>query len=172
MVLKEQAKAVGSQPTGPSEAPGGYVTRILAGRRVSRIRYVSETDTCPIRHGYVSWKYPKFYYFRNYQIRGLIRIRLGDTAQPNNTGAYPVPDALTWTLPHSCLASHPRAAAHPLLAARRPPRRASACARRPPATRLRLRSPATSLHPCSPAVSGSAPNDEFPPLRRGSGELP
>ena len=53
-----------------------YVTRIRPGRRVSRIRYVSDTDTCPIRQGYVSSEYPNFNNFREYWIRGLIRIGL------------------------------------------------------------------------------------------------
>jgi len=40
-----------------------YVTRILQFERVSRIRYVSDTDTYPIRHGYVSWEYLFFLFF-------------------------------------------------------------------------------------------------------------
>ena len=160
-MLKEQAKAVGSQPTGPSEAPGGYVTRILAGRRVSRIRYVSDTYTCSIRHGYVSWKYPNFYYFRNYQTRGH---SLGDTDQPNNKGAYPCPR-------HPNL-DNSRTAVH---ASRHIPARLRIPCSLPAGHRRRASAsalPARSLHPCSLAVSGSAPSDEFPPLRRGSRELP
>ena len=43
-----------------------YVTRILARRRVSRIGYVSDTDTCPIRVGYVSEEYPVFIIFAKF----------------------------------------------------------------------------------------------------------
>jgi len=46
--------------------PQCYVTRIRPGSHVSRIRYISDTDTCPIRPGYVSSEYPNFYYFREY----------------------------------------------------------------------------------------------------------
>ena len=60
-----------------------YVTRIRSGSRVSHIRYVSDTDTCPIRPGYVSLEYPNFFYFRELWIRGLIRISLVDTSQPS-----------------------------------------------------------------------------------------
>ena len=50
------------------------VTRTRQFGGVSRIRYVSDTDTCSIRLGYVSSRYPNFYYFREYWIRGPIRI--------------------------------------------------------------------------------------------------
>ena len=40
-----------------------YVTRILQFERVSRIRYVSDTDTYPIRHGYVFGEYSFFLLF-------------------------------------------------------------------------------------------------------------
>ena len=38
---------------------GIYVTRTRQFGGVSRIRYVSNTDTYRIRHGYVSWTYPR-----------------------------------------------------------------------------------------------------------------
>ena len=38
-----------------------YVTRIRQGGAVSRIGYVSDMDTRPIRDGYVSKEYPIFY---------------------------------------------------------------------------------------------------------------
>jgi hypothetical protein len=38
-----------------------YVTWIRQGGAVSRIGYVSDTDTRPIRDGYVSEEYPIFY---------------------------------------------------------------------------------------------------------------
>jgi hypothetical protein len=39
---------------------GTYDARILQGGSVSRIRYVSDTDTQRIRHGYVSEPYYEF----------------------------------------------------------------------------------------------------------------
>ena len=115
---------------------------------VSRIGYVSNTDTHPIRRRYVSSEYPIF--FREYWIRQSILIWLADTTQPNSSRLpYPsVPDAL---------ASDARTPA---------PRAASPCsdAASPLAGR---RPPATSL--CSPATRPARPHSVVPggghPLR-------
>ena len=116
-----------------------YVTRIRHWERVSHIRYVSDTDTCPMLLGYVSSEYPIFSFFREYWIRQSIRIWLADTAQPNNSRlpCPSVPDAL---------ASDARTPA---------PRAASPCsdAASPLAGR---RPPATSL--CSPATRPARPH--------------
>ncbi|XP_021309132.1 protein transport protein sec31-like [Sorghum bicolor] len=104
---------------------------------VSRIRYVSDTDTYPIRHRYVSAEYPNFNYFKKNGYAGPIRIcsrirvsALVDTAQPNKS---PVKH-LSTALPYPDGRLHPQAppapirdAPPPLLASRDshalPPRR-------------------------------------------------
>jgi len=75
-----------------------YVARIRQFSSVSRIRYVSDTDTYRIRDGYVSSEYPNYYYFREYWIRGPIRIGPEDTAQPTKKAPY-LPDAQPAALP-------------------------------------------------------------------------
>ena len=116
--------------SGNQEAGCSSVARIRQFSSVSRIRYVSDTDTYRIRDGYVSSEYPNYYYFREYWISGPIRIRPEDTAQPTKKTPY-LPDAQPAARPNALTSSRRISAWW----------RASASAR----------GPATSLLPFSPA---------------------
>lgn len=88
-----------------------------------RIGHVSDTDTHPIHHRYVSPEYPIFSYFCEYWIRELIRICLADTPSPTRR-PVPYPLSPTPALARPCLVPHPRSAlgdAASLLAGRWPP---------------------------------------------------
>jgi len=92
---------------------------------LSRIRYVSDMDTCPIRPGYISSEYPLFYYFCDNGICHWIRILLPDTARPSRS---PGRQTLS-SAPTPAVRSPARRRAHGCArASRRNP------ARRPPAT--------------------------------------
>jgi len=82
---------------------------------VSRIGYVSNTDTHPIRRRYVSSEYLTFSYFRKYWIRELIRICLADTPSPTRLPRRPESHARA-----SCRIPVPRSVTR-RIAARRPP---------------------------------------------------
>ena len=89
-----------------------YVTRIRHWERVSRIRYVSDTDTCPMLLGYVSSEYPFFSFFREYWIRQSIRIWLADTTQPNSS-RLPYPYVLNALASDARTPARPRLTPHP-----------------------------------------------------------
>ena len=120
---------------------------------LSCIRYVSDTDTCPICPGYVSSEYPLFYYFCDNRIRHRIRILLPDTARPSRSpgrqtlSSAPTPAVRSPAVPHGDeLTAAPVRLATTLLAGRRPPAMS---------LRLRLRSPlpwrpATWIHELIP----------------------
>ena len=130
---------------------------------LSRIRYVSDMDTCPIRPGYISSEYPLFYYFCDNGICHWIRILLPDTARPSRSpgrqtlSSAPTPAVRSPAVPHGdeLTAAPACRAATPLTG------------RRPPATSLRLRSPAAGDEPPPPLAS--VPTRLCPgALRRGS----
>ena len=126
----------------------GYVTWIRHWDLVSRIGYVSDTDTRRIRRRYVSAEYPFFSFFHEYWIRGLIRILITDTAQPNkSTLSCPRrPSRLASRFPHASRRNpaprpHPAASCAPAagdwlrasassLAVDEPPSRLAGCQRR------------------------------------------
>jgi hypothetical protein len=142
-----------------------YVTRILQGTGVSRIRYVSDTDTRPIRRGYVSAEYQNFINFTKFRYAGLIRISVGDTRiSVKGYGPAQLQQSIS-RHPVALARRTPASRRIPSPAARFLPRavtpQALLSARRPPATSLR--SPATSIRPCSP-VTSSAPARAAPPL--------
>jgi len=79
-------------------------TRICGSDGVSRIRYVSDTDTPRIRRRYVSWTYPRAgpYWAGKPQIRyvfGRLRLSLQPTSIPPRIATAPV--ALPPQLPHA-----------------------------------------------------------------------
>ena len=130
-------------PTGPLWLISGTSeTRIRGGTTVSRIRYVSDTDTPWIHRGYVSNPYRRIGLYWAWKLKIGYVSEWRDTAQPTTHSLIcPVPDAPSpRRTPHLCLVTPAR-----LNPARRP------------ATSLRLRSPATSLRPCSPAANDADP---------------
>jgi hypothetical protein len=112
-----------------------YVTWIRQSTGVSRIGYVSDTDTRSIRHGYISAEYRIFINFAKIRYAGLIRINVGDT-RISLTGYGPAQLHRISRRPMPVAASHfSRIAPHPAIPppARRDSSPASAACR-PPAT--------------------------------------
>ena len=107
------------------------LTRIRPWHRVSRVGYAGGV---------------RYFFFREYWIRRLIRIGLVDTAQPNKTVPYPsIPDARA---SYARTPARPRLAPHPRSPTAGHRRRASAPARRRRASVPARRPPATSFRPC------------------------
>jgi len=136
------------------------VTRTRQFGGVSRIRYVSDTDTYRIRHGYVSWTYPRAGpYWAGKPHIGYVS-GLPNTAQlPTHLKEHIAPVALPQLphaqplvpLPHARLAPPLVAAARRSSLRPRRRRQATAAARRDPRTRSSPRGgdePEPRLHRC------------------------
>ena len=105
---------------------------------VSRVGYVSDTDTAGIRPGYVSTACPRIpAYLGRKLTNGYVSAQFG--YGPAQLTTIPFSFDLLPTPPTRRVRTQP------------PP------ARRPPATSLRLCSPGTSLRPCSPAANDADP---------------